>query len=194
MSRGFVIFNRDGTLIVERHYLFDPNQVKPIAGEALGGLRQTGWGLITVTNEAGFGKGYFTLKEVEAVHDRIKELLEKDSAWLDDSFVCPHRPEEGRNCRKLEPCLVWKALAVHGFYPKARLAVAGKICDIELGKHMRAKTSLMRAGYGVKVERVEPRVPDYAIDDGLCFYGTWLSMSAGEIEACDVRTSKGGPC
>ena len=44
-ARRFVLLDRDGTIIVERKYLSDPEQVEliPGAAEALRRLRQIGW-------------------------------------------------------------------------------------------------------------------------------------------------------
>ena len=53
--RRFVALDRDGTIIVEHHYLSDPLQVELLPGAA-NGLRQMakmGYGLIVVTNQSG---------------------------------------------------------------------------------------------------------------------------------------------
>ena len=53
--RPFIILDRDGTVIQERHYLADPAGVELIPGAALAlaGLRALGYGLVVATNQAG---------------------------------------------------------------------------------------------------------------------------------------------
>ena len=60
-SRRFVALDRDGTLIVERNYLSDPQQVELIPGvaEGLQQLRLIGLGLVVITNQSGIGRGYY---------------------------------------------------------------------------------------------------------------------------------------
>ena len=57
----FVLLDRDGTIIEERHYLSAPEQVELISGVA-DGLRRLslmGLGLVVITNQSGVGRGFF---------------------------------------------------------------------------------------------------------------------------------------
>ena len=60
-TRRVVILDRDGTIIAERHYLSDPDQVEPLpdTGEGLRQLRAMGLGLVVVTNQSALGRGLF---------------------------------------------------------------------------------------------------------------------------------------
>lgn len=59
-SRRFVLLDRDGTLIEERHYLFDPDGVRLIPGamDALRDFKALGFGLVVITNQAGLGREF----------------------------------------------------------------------------------------------------------------------------------------
>ena len=75
--RQFVILDRDGTIIVERHYLSDPRQIEILPG-AVRGLRQLlamGLGLIIVTNQSAVGRGFFDEAHLDLIHRRLCELL-----------------------------------------------------------------------------------------------------------------------
>ena len=70
-QRRFAILDRDGTLVVERHYLADAEQVELLPGAA-GGLRQLvgmGLGLVVVTNRSGIGRGLFGLAQMQKVSE-----------------------------------------------------------------------------------------------------------------------------
>src|SRR5512142_2196462 len=92
----FVILDRDGTLIVEKNYLCDPEQVEllPGAAEGLRRFAGLGWGRLVITNQSGVGRRYFDLSAVDAVHRRMHELLARAGAAVDGIYVCPHAPAQ----------------------------------------------------------------------------------------------------
>ena len=74
-----VFFDRDGTLIHEKPgtYLSDPAKVRPYksVAAALALLKKAGYKFFIVSNQSGIGRGYFTEKEVNAVHARMLKRL-----------------------------------------------------------------------------------------------------------------------
>lgn len=97
-----ILFDRDGTLIKDKHYLSDPEGVEllPGVGEALGRLAEQGVRLFLVSNQSGVGRGMFSIDDVHACNNRLVELLAPFGARLDDIVFCPHGPEEHCACRK----------------------------------------------------------------------------------------------
>jgi D-glycero-D-manno-heptose 1,7-bisphosphate phosphatase len=154
MAQRYVLLDRDGTLIVERHYLADPAQVEllPGAARALVQLRALGWGLAVITNQSGIGRGYYGWEQLHAVHARLAELLAHEGASLDGIYICPHRPDEDCACRKPRPGLIWSAAAELHFDPRAAVVVGDKLCDLDAGRAVGATTCLVRTGYGRSCE------------------------------------------
>lgn len=167
MARPFVMLDRDGTLIAERHYLSDPTQVELLPGAVAGlqRLRQLGLGLVMVTNQSGVGRGYFSRARLDEVHQRLKDLLSEHEVFLDGVYVCPHVPEDDCACRKPRTGLVDAAVAELHFNPAAAFMIGDKPCDIELGRAVRARTFLVRTGYGAKHEADSSARPDYVVDN-----------------------------
>jgi D-glycero-D-manno-heptose 1,7-bisphosphate phosphatase len=91
-QRRFAVLDRDGTIIVERHYLSDASQVELIPGVAGGlrHLREMGLGLIVITNQSGIGRGFFDQARLDLIHQRLRELLQAEGVNLDDIYSCPH--------------------------------------------------------------------------------------------------------
>ncbi|MGJ5818290.1 D-glycero-alpha-D-manno-heptose-1,7-bisphosphate 7-phosphatase [Paludibaculum fermentans] len=145
-SRRFVAFDRDGTLIVEKNYLSDPDQVEllPGASEAVALLRNAGFGLIVVTNQSGVGRGYFTLEQVHAVHRRLRELL----GDFDGIYICPHAPAEECDCRKPKPGLLRQAARELRFTASDCVVIGDKDVDVGLAHNAGAKGVLVTTGYG----------------------------------------------
>lgn len=166
MNRRFVLLDRDGTLIAERHYLADPQGVELLPGVTAGlrQLRQLGLGLVVITNQSGVGRGYFNMKQVERVHQRLGKLLEAEEVLLDGIYCCPHVPEEGCHCRKPAPGLVEQAVQELGFDSHESFVIGDKVCDIELGQRVGATTFLVRTGYGAQVADTNIVAPDYVVE------------------------------
>jgi histidinol-phosphate phosphatase family protein len=164
--RRFVALDRDGTLIVERHYLADPAGVQLVAGAgaSLRHLSGLGCGLVVVTNQSGIGRGFFSPRQVELVHRRLRGLLEAEGVQLDGIYVCPHAPADGCACRKPGVALMERAASELGFDPREAFVVGDKECDIEMGKRVGATTLLVRTGYGEQVERGARVAPDFVVD------------------------------
>ena len=154
MNRGFVVLDRDGTIIFERHYLSSPDQVEilPGAAEGMKQLIDLGYSLVIVTNQSGLGRGYFTKETLEAVHARLRELLAASGVSIAAIYVCPHTPDDDCDCRKPGTKLIRQAATDLGFEPSACVMVGDKACDIDMGKAVGARTVLVRTGYGARSE------------------------------------------
>src|SRR6185503_15969220 len=150
VKKQFVILDRDGTVIVERNYLSDPEGVELLPGAAAGlrKMQALGLRLVLITNQSGVGRGLFKMEAVEAVHERMISFLADQGIRLDSIFVCPHRPDEGCRCRKPEPALAHLAADRLGFNSADSVVIGDKACDIRLGENIGASTILVRTGYG----------------------------------------------
>src|SRR3989338_6450244 len=101
-SRRFVVLDRDGTVIIERNYLSNPNDVELIrgAGPALRAMRRMGLGLVVITNQSAIGRGFFDERRLKEIHGKMTRLLKAEGVKLDGLYYCPHTPEDDCRCRK----------------------------------------------------------------------------------------------
>jgi D-glycero-D-manno-heptose 1,7-bisphosphate phosphatase len=124
-----VLFDRDGTLVVDVPYNGDPARVRPVpgAGAALDLLRTAGMPVGVVTNQSGIARGLITPDQADAVNRRVEALLGPFALWE----VCPHGPGDGCPCRKPRPGLVLAATRRLGV-AASRTVVVGDIgADVE---------------------------------------------------------------
>jgi D-glycero-D-manno-heptose 1,7-bisphosphate phosphatase len=121
---GAVLFDRDGTLVVDVPYCGDPALVRPVptAAAALTLLRNAGIPVGVVTNQSGIARGLLTPDQVAAVNRRVEALLGPFDVWQQ----CPHGPDDGCSCRKPAPGMIHAAAARLGVPPE-RIAVIGDI-------------------------------------------------------------------
>ncbi len=119
-----VLFDRDGTLVVDVPYCADPALVTPVptAAAALHLLRAAGIPVGVVTNQSGIARGLLRRDQVDAVNRRVDELLGPFDVWQ----LCPHGPGDGCGCRKPAPGMVRAAAAHLGVAPED-VAVVGDI-------------------------------------------------------------------
>lgn len=128
-----MLFDRDGTLVVDVPYNGDPERVRPAHGAraCLDRLRAAGLKLGVVTNQSGVGRGMIGAGQMQAVNARIEALLGPFDGW----FVCPHAPEDGCECRKPKPKLLLDAARQFGVAPDACVFIGDKDDDVEAARN-----------------------------------------------------------
>ncbi len=164
MPHRYVLLDRDGTLIVEKGYLADPDGVElvPGAAGALAALRERGWGAVVVTNQSGVGRGYFTAAAAAAVNREVVRRLREAGAEIDGVYSCPDAPGTPSTHRKPEPGMAIDAARDLGFDLTQSVVVGDKPADVELARRIGAMAVLVRTGYG---RESEPNCrPDAVID------------------------------
>jgi len=145
-----VLLDRDGTVIVERHYLSDPALVTLEEG-ALQGLRrlaEAGWSLVILSNQSGIGRGYFDRAAVDAVNARVAHLLAEGGVAVAGWYICPHTAEDRCDCRKPMPGMARQAAAELGLDLARCWMVGDKRSDVELARAIGARAILVTTGHG----------------------------------------------
>ena len=97
-----VFLDRDGTINVDTSYVSRVEDVKLIEGsaEAISRINSLLIPVIVVSNQSGIGRGYFTEEDSARVANRLDELLKERGAHIDATYICPHAPDAGCECRK----------------------------------------------------------------------------------------------
>lgn len=119
-----ILFDRDGTLIVDVPYNDDERRVVPMptAIAAVRRARRAGCRVGVITNQSGIARGLVSRAALERIHDRVAQTFGSFDVWR----VCPHGPDEGCACRKPAPGMVRSAAAELGVSPE-RIVVIGDI-------------------------------------------------------------------
>jgi D-glycero-D-manno-heptose 1,7-bisphosphate phosphatase len=123
-----VLFDRDGTLIVDHPCDPEPDHVQlmPAAAEAVRLLRDAGFKLGVVTNQAGIARGVIREDQVLAVNERVDGLLGGLDVWE----MCVHGPQDGCGCRKPRPGMVLRAAGRLGVSPSECVVVGDVGADV----------------------------------------------------------------
>jgi histidinol-phosphate phosphatase family protein len=136
-----VLFDRDGTLVVDVPYNGNPDRVVPMprAREALDRLRAAGIPTAVVSNQSGVDRGLLSMEELAAVNRRLEELL----GPLGPLLVCPHAPGVGCSCRKPAPGLVFQAAEALGVEPEGCVLIGDIGADVEAARAAGARAVLV---------------------------------------------------
>lgn len=156
----YAAFDRDGTLIVDKHYLADPDQVELLPGvhEALARVHELGLGAIVVTNQSGIGRGYFDLATAGRVNGRMMSLLGDSGKAIRGIYLCPHDPAKPCDCRKPKTGLLKQAARELKFKMDECFVIGDKDCDIQLARNAKAQAILVVTGNGADAKLQ----PDFA--------------------------------
>jgi D-glycero-D-manno-heptose 1,7-bisphosphate phosphatase len=173
-----VFLDRDGTLIEEREYLSDPENVAPFAGaaEALLSLQTAGFKLFVVSNQSGVGRGFFTMRDVERVNGRMTECFARNGVSFAKIYVAPEAPGQPSRGRKPSPQFLLDARDEFGLDLRASYIIGDKLSDLECGWNAGVKKSiLVRTGYGRILEQERPDLVGAAlVEDDLPAAAKWI--------------------
>jgi histidinol-phosphate phosphatase family protein len=149
-TKRAVLFDRDGTLVVDVPYNGDPSKVElmPGARTAVWLLRQAGFALGVVSNQSGIARGLITAHDVEAVNARVDALVGPLDTWR----YCPHGEHDGCACRKPRPGLVLRAAVDLGVDPRNAIVIGDIAADLGAAKAAGASAILVPTGQTLRAE------------------------------------------
>jgi D-glycero-D-manno-heptose 1,7-bisphosphate phosphatase len=112
--RPMLILDRDGVLNrrpPRAEYVRRPEDVEwmPGAFEALKLLAGVGYRFVVVSNQAGIARGVMSHDDLAAVERRMRDDLEREGLEVEQFYYCPHGWDEGCDCRKPRPGMLYQA-------------------------------------------------------------------------------------
>ena len=179
-ARKAAFLDRDGTIIEEKHYIADPNDVvlAPGAVAGLRKLRDLGYALVIVTNQSGIARGLYTDQAFHAVQERVNTLLNQHGITIDAVFYCPHHPAYTGpcDCRKPAPGMYQQAARKLGIDLAASAYIGDRLKDVLPARHFGGHGILVRTGYGGEESEAAP---------------DWILTAADLAAAADIlKTSR----
>ncbi|GHA59911.1 D-glycero-beta-D-manno-heptose 1,7-bisphosphate 7-phosphatase [Photobacterium aphoticum] len=109
MAKPAVFIDRDGVINVDHGYVHTVDEFEYIDGvfEACKKLKDMGYLLVLVTNQAGIARGMYTEDEFLTLTEWMDWNFVDNGVEFDGIYYCPHHPTEGQgdylqdcDCRK----------------------------------------------------------------------------------------------
>ena len=151
-----VFLDRDGTINEEMGYInhLDRFVLLPGAAAAIRRINETGLMAVVVTNQSGAARGYFPLGLIDQIHQKMRQLLKAEGAFLDGVYTCVHAPPEagqgeGCDCRKPKIGLMLQAAHELRIDLQRSYVVGDRLKDIEMARNAATKAILVLTGYGM---------------------------------------------
>lgn len=144
IGKGVCFIDLDDTLITNvevksrgAHFDLEPGIARQIRE-----LNLLGIPIITVSNQPGISKGFFTFDDWSVFRREIEEVLGGYGAFIDDWIICPHHSESGHlgeiktykivcQCRKPKPGMILEMQTRHGINLKRSVMIGDSIVDAQ---------------------------------------------------------------
>jgi len=152
-STMLVILDRDGVINEDRDdYVKSVDEWIPLPGaiDAIAKLSRAGFDVVIATNQSGLGRGLFSLDDLEAMHDKLSQLVEDAGGHVAGIFYCPHTPDDNCDCRKPKPGLIDTIAEVMGVDVAGCPIVGDSIRDLEAGVARGCDPILVTTGKGAQ--------------------------------------------
>ena len=155
MKLKAAFFDRDGVLNVDKSYLYKIEDLEWIDGakEALAYLTQQGYTVFVVTNQSGIARGYYTVDDMNKLHEFMAQQVAAAGGKIEKFYYCPHLPE-GKiaeyavecDCRKPNPGLILRAFEEYDIDKDAAFLIGDKPRDVESAEAAGIKGYLFSGG------------------------------------------------
>ena len=146
---GAALFlDRDGTIIHDRDYLWDPAGVEllPGAARALSTARRLGYRLFILTNQSGIARGLYGMADVIRCNERMEEMLGLPRPIFDSVCVAPEGPQDPVQYRKPSPRFIQETLARYRLDPARCWMVGDRESDVRAGLEAGIKSAAVCTG------------------------------------------------
>ncbi|MEO7743651.1 MAG: D-glycero-beta-D-manno-heptose 1,7-bisphosphate 7-phosphatase [Usitatibacter sp.] len=150
------ILDRDGVINHDSdQYIKSPAEWRPIAGsiEAIARLNQNGFRIAVATNQSGIGRGLFDMATLNAINDKMMELVFRQGGRIDALFFCPHTAVEDCNCRKPRTGMFEEIAARFHTDLKGVPVVGDSLKDLLAADSVAAQPILVLTGNGEKTRQ-----------------------------------------
>lgn len=155
MKLKAAFFDRDGVLNVDKSYLYKIEDLEWIDGakEALAYLTKKGYTVFVVTNQSGIARGYYTVDDMNKLHEFMAQQVAAAGGKIEKFYYCPHLPE-GKiaeyavecDCRKPKPGLILRAFEEYDIDKEAAFLIGDKTRDVESAEAAGIKGYLFSGG------------------------------------------------
>jgi D-glycero-D-manno-heptose 1,7-bisphosphate phosphatase len=164
VARSAVFLDRDGVLNIEAGYLHQVEDLNliPGAAQAVRQLNERQLFCVLVSNQSGPARGYYGADHVEALHQRLCQLLQAEAgAHLDALYYCPYlSPQAGgtnpdftrwSTWRKPNTGMLVAAAWEHDLDLSQSFMVGDKATDVDMAHNAGCTGILVQTGFGQDV-------------------------------------------
>ena len=146
-----IILDRDGVINKNsKSYIKNKNEWAPIEGsiKAISRLSEHGFKILVATNQSGIGRGLFNNHDLDKIHLKMSSAIRSMGGHIEGIYYCPHKPEDGCNCRKPKTGLIDKIEKKLNIKVEKAILIGDSMSDIILANSINALPILLKTGNG----------------------------------------------
>ena len=126
---GVICHNRDDYVKSWAEFDFLPGALAALARLADSDLK-----VVVITNQSAINRGLTSVRAVEEIHERMLRRVGAAGGRIDLVLYCPHRPDEGCECRKPRPGMLLRAAEMLELDLSRSFLVGDARTDLEAGR------------------------------------------------------------
>lgn len=153
-EKKVVFLDRDGTLNVKPPkacYVENVDDFRwlPGAKKAIKKLKDHNVVIVLISNQPGIARGNLTVETLNQIHDKMQTDLKKEGSRIDYIYYCPHNWDEGCDCRKPKPGMLYQAQKDLSLDLTRCVLFGDDERDIEAGTAAGCKSILVTDNYSI---------------------------------------------
>lgn len=151
-----VVLDRDGVINEDSDaFVKSVEEWLPLPGsiEAIARLSKAGFTVTVATNQSGIARGLFGVDALDAMHAKLKSLVEAAGGRIGRIVYCPDGPDDVSECRKPKPGMFIELGEYYGVPLADVPAIGDSLRDLEAAAAVGALPILVRTGKGLETER-----------------------------------------
>jgi D-glycero-D-manno-heptose 1,7-bisphosphate phosphatase len=124
--------DRDGTIIYDKHYLNNPDEVEiiPSAITGMKMLSKQGFNFYVISNQSGISRKLCDVESQNKINSLILEKLSKENIMINEFIMCPHHPNDNCECRKPNTKMFEEVTTRHLICKHKSIMIGDKLSDM----------------------------------------------------------------
>lgn len=159
MLQGLFL-DRDGVINRERaDYVKEWSEFEFLPGvlTALRQLATLNIPIVVITNQSAIGRGIVSQMTMNDIHQHAREIIEASGGRINEFLMCPHHPDQGCDCRKPKPGLLFQAAALYKLDLAQCIFVGDALTDYQAAEAAGCQAILVKSGrQGSQLHTVSP--------------------------------------
>lgn len=152
-TKPVIILDRDGVINQDSDaYVKSVDEWIPLPGsiKAIAALSKAGFQVFIATNQSGIARGYYDDAELQAMHQKMLDLVHAEGGEIQGIEYCPHGPQDDCSCRKPKSGMIEaieRSLNMD-FTEQPAIMVGDSLRDLQAGKARGCAPVLVLTGKG----------------------------------------------
>lgn len=146
MKRKALFLDRDGTINIEKNYIYKIEDFQFIDGifDLIKEYQEKGYLVFIITNQAGIARELFPENDYKKLTNWMLEQFSLKGIKITKVYYCPHHPEITGNCscRKPNPGMILQAINEFDINPEQSVLIGDKKSDILAGENAGIRKNL----------------------------------------------------